>query len=101
MRDKLSNVLNNHGNVVGYVEAISTTLANFAESDPPAGLPAEVVEEVRGAARQYAEILRVAAQVLAEPAVIGATLAAAARALAAEAEGEPEIQLTSRKVAQA
>jgi hypothetical protein len=96
------NLIANHGNVVGYVSAVAAELTRFAEqAEPPAGFPAALTEEVRACARAAAEVLRTAAEVLADPPVIMTALAAQLRAQAEPAADEPEIHLTTRKVAQA
>jgi hypothetical protein len=106
----LSNVLQNHGNVINYVKAVVAALEEFAEHDPPAdmGFDVEEVRALKDEVNQMAKALDACARNLAPPGVVSTVLSKAYGELEAttsapghEAPDAQVYHLTTTKRAQA
>lgn len=90
-------LMRNHINVVGYLNAVAQLLSEFSQAEGPTEVKAEVCRE----AAQMAEVLETAARLLGHPGVLTLVISRAGQAAEDPAQSEPEISLTTRKVAQA
>lgn len=103
MANGLQNLMRNHINVVGYLNAVAQLLSEFSQAEGPTEIKAEIHTEICREAAQMAEVLEAAARMLGHPGILTLVLSRASQAVTepSRPDDEPEIQLTTRKVAQA
>jgi len=90
-----------HHHVASYLETLTMSVQHFADTvEAPEDVPAEVAASVREDAHRTARLLGTAVEVLCSTPILAMVVKNTVEAVEKQAE-EPEIRLTSRKVAQA